>query len=108
MTRPAAVPEEVHVELKLLALRGQLEDRVVLFLERRAGAEEAEPGPDPRDVRVDGHVALAVGEQQHARGGLAADAGERDQLRAALLDARTREVVDARRIVELSEDRLDA
>ena len=47
-------------------------------------AEQAEPGADAGDVRVDGHVALAVGEQQHAGGGLAADAGERDQLGAAL------------------------
>ncbi len=87
--------------------RRDLEHRVVQLLERRALAEQPEPRPDARDVRVDGHVALAVGEQQHAGRGLAADAGQRGQLGAALLDARVREVVDARRIVELAQDRLD-
>ena len=42
----------------------------------RAGPEEAEPRPDARDVGVDGHIPHAEAEQQHARGGLAADAGQ--------------------------------
>ena len=46
MTRPAAVPEEVHVELELLALGGEREHRVVQLLERGLLAEEAEAGAD--------------------------------------------------------------
>src|SRR3954447_6791375 len=108
MARPAAVAEQVDVKLELLPLRRQLERAIMKLVAPRAGAEQAEPGTDARDVRVHGDVALAEGEQQHARGRLAADAGQRGQLGAALLDRGVLEVVDARWIVELSEDRLDA
>src|SRR5829696_6086338 len=93
MTGPATVPEQVHVELQLLALGRDLENRVVQLLERRTLAEQPEPSAHARDVRVDRDVALAVGEQQHAGGGLAADAGERDQFVSALLDSELREAL---------------
>ena len=40
MARPAAMAQQVHVELELLPARRQLEHRVMQFLERRACAEE--------------------------------------------------------------------
>src|SRR3712207_8805265 len=47
-------------------------------------------GADARDVGVDGHVAHAEGEQQDARGGLAAHAGQRGELAARPLDRQAR------------------
>ena len=48
---PPAVAEQVHVELELLAARGELEHRVVQLLERRALAEQAR-GACPRVRRA--------------------------------------------------------
>ena len=79
VARPAAVAEQVHVELQLLPARGDREHLVVHLLERRLLAEQAEAPADARDVRVDRDLALPVGEQEHAGGGLAADAGQREQ-----------------------------
>src|SRR6476620_11680259 len=107
MTRPPAVPEEVHVELELLAAWGELEHRVMELLERRALAEQAEAGSDARHVRVDRDVAHAVSEQQDASGGLTADAGERDQLVARLGDGEAGEVLVERGNVDLAQDLLD-
>ena len=103
----AAVAEQVDVELELLPARGDREHVVVELLERRARAEQREPGADAADVRVDRHVGHPVGEQEHAGGGLAADAGERDELGARVGDVQVREVVERGRIVELAQDRLD-
>src|SRR4051794_11648361 len=77
------------------------------LLERGLLPEPAEAGADAADVRVHGHVALAEREQEHAGGRLAADAGERGEAGAALLD---RGVPQAREVVavELAQDRLDA
>jgi hypothetical protein len=107
MTSPAAVPEQVHVELELLALRCEVERAIVKLVERRALAEQAQPSAHAGDVRVDRHVALAVGEQQHARGGLAADAGQRDQLGTALLDGQAGEALVEVLDVDLAQDVLD-
>ena len=76
MARPAAVAEQVDVELQLLAPRREREHVVVELLERRARAEEPEPRAHPADVRVDGDVRHPEREQEHARGGLAADTGQ--------------------------------
>ena len=73
------------MQLELLAAAGvSAQHLVVQLLERRAGAEQAEPRADAGDVGVDRDVAQAVGEQQHAGGGLAADAGQRAEARARL------------------------
>ena len=56
---------------------------VVELLERRAGAEQAQPRADARDVGVDRHVGQPEGEQQHAGGGLAPDAGQGGQVARA-------------------------
>src|SRR5579884_1732700 len=74
------VPEEVHVELELLARRRDLEHRVVELLERGAGAKQRQPRAHPRDVRVDRDVPHPEREQQHARRGLAPDARQRGQV----------------------------
>ncbi len=67
--------------------RRQREHLVVQLLERRALAQQGEPPADARDVRVDGHVVQAVGEQQHARRRLAPDARQRDEVVARLARA---------------------
>ncbi len=85
MTRAPAVAQEVDVQLELLAGRRQREHLIVQLLERRAGAQQAQAHAHPRDVRIDGHVAQSVREQQHARGRLAPDAGQRDEVVASLV-----------------------
>ena len=65
------------MQLELLAGRREREHLVVELLERRARAEQAQARADARDVRVDRDVAQPEGEQQHAGGGLAPDAGQR-------------------------------
>src|SRR3954447_22492453 len=107
MTRPPAVPEQVHVELELLAARGELEHRVVELLEGRALAEEAQTRPHPGHVRVDRDVAHPVREEQDARGGLAADAGEGYELLSGRGDAQSRQVLVERGDVDVAQDRLD-
>ena len=64
--------------------------------------------PTRRDVRVDRHVAQPEAEEQHAGRGLAPDAGQRAQRLAALLDRRVGHPVDAQRIADRAQDRLDA
>src|SRR5688572_2201139 len=77
VARAAPVAQQIHVQLQLLARRGEGEHRVVQLLERRAGAQQAQPHADARDVRVDRDVVQAVGEQQHACRRLAPDARQR-------------------------------
>jgi hypothetical protein len=79
----AAVAQEVDVELELLAGRGEREHRVVLLLEGSAGAQESQARSHARDVRIDRDVAQAVGEEQHAGGGLAPHAGQGAEVGAA-------------------------
>src|SRR5215218_5562470 len=67
-----------------------------------AGSRAARARAHARDVRVDRHVALPVGEQQHAGGRLAADAGQGEQ-EVAILEMRTVE-----RLREHAQDLLDA
>ena len=80
-----AVAQQVDVQLELLPGRREREHLVVQALERRAGLQQVQARADARDVRVDGHVAQAVGEQQHAGGCLAPDAGQRDEVVARLV-----------------------
>src|SRR5579871_4730080 len=68
------VTQQVDVQLELLARLGEREHLVVELLEGRPRAQQAQARADARDVRVDGDVVAAVGEQQHAGGRLAADA----------------------------------
>ena len=84
VARPAAVAQQVDVQLELGAGRRQPQHLVVQLVERRARPQQAQPRPDARDVRVDRHVAARVGEQQHAGRRLAADAGQRAQRSARL------------------------
>src|SRR5204862_101881 len=88
VARPPAVAQQMHVELELGAARRQREHLVVQLVEGRARPEQPQAHADTRDVRVDGHVAQAVGEQQHAGRGLAAHPGQRAQVRLRLLDRR--------------------
>src|SRR3954454_7533159 len=74
-----AVAEQVHVELELLSLRGDGEHLVVHLLEAGLLAPQVQAPAHARDVRVDGDLPLPVGEQQHARGGLAPHARQREQ-----------------------------
>src|SRR3954466_10636606 len=107
MAGPAAMAQEVDVQLELLPAGRQAQHLVVKLLERRAGAEEPEPCPHARDVGVHRDVALAEREQQDTRGGLAADARQRGQPCPALFDARVRQPAEVV-AVELPQDRLDA
>jgi hypothetical protein len=66
--------------------RREREHLVVQLLERRARTQQAQAHADARYVRVHRHVVPAVGEQQHTRSGLAADAGQRDEVVARLLE----------------------
>ncbi len=63
-------------------------------LERRAALEQVQARADARDMRVDGHVAQTIGEQQHAGSGLAPDAGQRDEVVARLVQGRARKPVE--------------
>ncbi len=63
-------------------------------LERRAVLEQREPRADARDVRVDGDVAQAVREQQHARGCLAPNPGELRQVVARFGELDVRQPVE--------------
>ncbi len=80
MAGAAAVAEQVDVQLELLAGRREREHLVVQLSNGAPACSRPQPHADTRDVRVDGHVTQAVGEQQHARGGLAPDAGQRDEV----------------------------
>ena len=71
MTRAAAMAQKVDVELQLGPWWGQLDHGVVDLVGRGAGAKEAKPGAHPAHVRVDGNIAPAQGEEEHAGGGLA-------------------------------------
>jgi hypothetical protein len=82
MAGAPAVAQQVDVQLELLAGRGQREHLIVQLAERRARAQQMQPHADARDVRVHGHVAQPVSEQQHARGGLATHARQRRQVPA--------------------------
>ena len=103
------------MQLQLLARGRQREHLVVQLLERRALAQQCEPPADARDVGVDGNVVQAVGEQQHARGRLAPDARQRDEVVARLLERDPRQPVErelvwriARVVGDRAQDRLDA
>jgi len=65
----------------------------VQLVEAGARPQQPEPGADPGDVRVDRDVVQSVGEQQHARGRLAPDARQRDEIVACLLDRHARQPV---------------
>ena len=79
------------MQLELLAGRGEREHLVVQLLERRPRPEQPQAHAHARDVRVNRDVVQAVGEQQHTRGGLATDAGQRGEVVAGLLDRDIRE-----------------
>ena len=87
--------------------RRQPQHLVVQLVERRARAQQAEPRADAADVRVHGDVAQPVGEQQHARGGLAADARQRAQRRARLVDRRLAHPREVEVLGQRLEDLLD-
>ena len=93
VARPAAVAQHVQVELQLLAARGELEHRSCIS-SNGARREQPKPRPHPRDVGVDRHVAHPEGEQQHARGGLPPDAGQRGQVLLRLRDGHPRQPVE--------------
>ena len=73
MAGAAAMAQQVEVKLELLAAGRDREHRVVKLLEGGAGTEQGQASAHAGDVGVDGHVAHPEREQQHARGGLAAD-----------------------------------
>src|SRR3954453_9764872 len=102
VARPTAVAEQVDVELELVAGRRHGEHLVMHLDERRLLAEQAEAGADAADVGVDGHVALAVREQPHARSRLAADARQRGQ------EGLVAQVGAVERLRQRAQDRLDA
>jgi hypothetical protein len=96
VARAPTVPQQVDVQLELLARRGQREHLVVQLDERRARAQQVKARPHTRDVRVDRHFAAPEREQEHAGGGLAPDARQRDEDRAGTLERRRREPVERR------------
>ena len=94
VTGAAAVAQQVQMQLELGAARGQRQHLVVHLGEAGAGAEQAEPGADPRDVGVDRDVAHPEREQQHAGGGLAPDAGQRAEVLLRLGHGQLRQPIE--------------
>jgi len=72
--------QQVHVQLELLARRGELEHGVVHLLKRRAVPEQPESHPHARHVRIHRNVAHPEREQKHAGRGLAPDTGQRAEI----------------------------
>src|SRR5215218_7541618 len=112
VTGATAVAQQAHVQLQFLTRRREREHRVMELLERRARTQQVQTHADARDVRVDRHVVQAVGEQQHARGRLATDAGQAREVRLTRGNghvAQPAEIEPMRFVpVDRSQDLLDA
>ena len=69
------------------------------LLKRGPGAQQTQARAHPRDVRVDGELARAEAEEQHAGRGLSPDTRERAERLAAL---RHRRAIDRDQVVQIA------